>query len=105
VLIGGKAKVGLPLKLQFTLGQNSIAMNGVVKGINFDEKKSRSLLHVQALPPSPSMRNRLLTYVYNLFGERPVAGPPRKDGGGSNAKPEGIMLKAAQQNPNQSPRN
>ncbi len=104
VLIGGKAKVGLPLKLQFALGENSLAMNGVVKGINFDEKKGRSVLHVQAVPPSPSMRNRLLTYVYNLFGERAVAGPPRKaDAGNRDGKPEGIMIKATPPNPNQSP--
>jgi c-di-GMP-binding flagellar brake protein YcgR len=103
VLIGGKAKVGLPLKLQFALSDSTLVMSGVVKGINFDEKKGRSLLHVQAVPLSNGMRNRLLTYVYNLFGERQTPGPPKKaDALGREGKPEGIMLKATPPNTNQS---
>jgi c-di-GMP-binding flagellar brake protein YcgR len=106
VLIGGKAKVGLPLKLQFSIGEQTIVMSGVVKGINYDEKKSRSILHVQAVPPSAAMRNKLLTYVYNLFGERETVGPPRKvDAAGRESKPEGIMLKATPPKPNQASRN
>jgi len=70
-------------------------MCGVVKGITFDQKKNRSLLHIQASDPSVTMRNRLLVYVYNLFGERetivpgkrPPAPPPERSS-------EGIMLKA-----------
>ena len=106
VLIGGKAKVGLPLKLQFAIGENTLTMNGVVKGVNFDEKKGRSTLHVQAVPPSPSMRNRLLTYVYNLFGERETLNAVRKaDAVNKESRPEGIMLKATPANPNQDKRN
>ena len=106
VLIGGRAKVGLPLKLQFAIGENTLTMNGVVKGVNFDEKKGRSTLHVQAVPPSPSMRNRLLTYVYNLFGERETLNAVRKaDAVNKESRPEGIMLKATPANPNQDKRN
>ena len=106
VLIGGKAKVGLPLKLQFAIGENTLTMNGVVKGVNFDEKKVRSTLHVQAVPPSPSMRNRLLMYVYNLFGERETVNAARKaDAVNKESRPEGIMLKATPANPNQDKRN
>jgi c-di-GMP-binding flagellar brake protein YcgR len=103
VLIGGKAKVGLPLKLQFAIGESVLAMNGVVKGLNFDEKKSRSTLHVQAVPASAAMRNRLLTYVYNLFGERETVAAPRKaDAANREQRAEGIMLKATPPNNNQS---
>ncbi len=103
VLIGGKAKVGLPLKLQFAIGESVLAMNGVVKGLNFDEKKSRSTLHVQAVPASAAMRNRLLTYVYNLFGEREMVNAPRKaDAANRGQRAEGIMLKATPPNNNQS---
>jgi c-di-GMP-binding flagellar brake protein YcgR len=98
VLIGGKAKVGLPIKLQFTLGENQVVLSGVVKGINFDQKKLRSLLHVQASPPSVTVRNRILIFVYNLFGEREtlVAGRAA-DAQGKDRKPEGIVLKASPQ--------
>jgi hypothetical protein len=42
----------------------------VVKGVNYDPQKNLSLLHLQAVPLSPRTRNHILTYVYNLFGER-----------------------------------
>jgi c-di-GMP-binding flagellar brake protein YcgR len=74
VLIGGKAKVGLPVKMQFALGQTPVVMSGVVKGMTYDQKKNRSLLHIQATPPSTATANRILTYVFNLFGEREAPG-------------------------------
>ena len=74
VLIGGKAKIGLPVKLQFALGETPVVMSGVVKGLNYDQKKNRSLLHVQASQPGTATSNRILTYVFNLFGEREATG-------------------------------
>jgi len=92
ILIGGKARVGLPVKVQFTLGDSLVAMSGVVKGITFDEKKNRSLLHVQAGGVGAATRNRVLTYVYNLFGERETVQPGKKPD--TPPRSEGIMLKA-----------
>ncbi|MEW5816532.1 MAG: PilZ domain-containing protein [Spirochaetota bacterium] len=70
VLIGGRAKVGLPVKMQFTLEPKTVIMCGVVKGINYNQNKNQSILHLQAVTPSPAARNTILSYVYNLFGER-----------------------------------
>ena len=70
VLIGGRGKVGMVVKLQFKLGNSQIVMNGVAKGVNFNQPKHQSILHLQAVPPSPVIKNRILMYVYNLFGER-----------------------------------
>jgi hypothetical protein len=96
ILIGGKARVGLPVKVQFTVGETTVVMCGVVKGINFDPKKNRSLLHMQATPPSVTTRNRLLVYVYNLFGERETIVAGRKPDAAAPARAsEGIMLKAS----------
>jgi c-di-GMP-binding flagellar brake protein YcgR len=94
ILIGGKAKVGLPIKIQFALGENQVVMSGVVKGLNFDQKKNRSLLHLQAVPPSSTMRNRILTYVYNLFGEREDGAAKKAAAPARDAGPQGIVLKA-----------
>jgi PilZ domain len=93
ILIGGKARVGLPIKIQYTLGDTMVVMTGVVKGITFDQKKNRSLLHMQATASSASMRNRVLMYVYNLFGERETAGPRKPDPSRERGS-EGIVLKA-----------
>jgi c-di-GMP-binding flagellar brake protein YcgR len=70
LMVGGKTKAGLPIKLQFDLASNRIVMCGVVKGVNFDNAKNVSLLHLQAVTPSARTRNHILTYVYNLFAEQ-----------------------------------
>ena len=70
LLVGGKAKVGLPIKVQFKLSEDPLVMSGIIKGITFDEKKNRSILHIQAVPLSPRLKNSILTYVYNIFDER-----------------------------------
>ncbi len=70
VIIGGRGKVGMPLKLQFNLGKATIVMNGAVKGVNYNQNKHQSVLHLQASPLSKVTRNRILIYVYNLFKER-----------------------------------
>jgi c-di-GMP-binding flagellar brake protein YcgR len=70
VRIGGKGKVGMNVKLQFSLSDQKIIMNGTVRGINYNAKTNQSVLHIQAIPLSAPARNRVLIYVYNLFGER-----------------------------------
>jgi c-di-GMP-binding flagellar brake protein YcgR len=70
ILVGGRAKVGLAMKVQFTLGDKTVALCGTIRGITFDEKKNRSVLHIQAVPPSAQTRNTILTYVYDVFDER-----------------------------------
>jgi c-di-GMP-binding flagellar brake protein YcgR len=70
VLIGGKARVGLPIKIQFNLNAGPIVMNGVVRGVTYNQKKHQSILHVKAVPPSHRTKNRILMYVYNIFNER-----------------------------------
>jgi c-di-GMP-binding flagellar brake protein YcgR len=92
VMIGGKAKAGLPIKLQFMLGENQIVLSGVVKGVNFDQTRNRSLLHVQASPTSATVRNRILAYVYNLFGERETVAAGRKPEPPVK-KPDPVVLK------------
>jgi c-di-GMP-binding flagellar brake protein YcgR len=98
VLIGGEARVGLPVKVQFVLGDFEVVMSGVVKGINFDQKKNRSLLHVQAAPPSAMVRNRILIYVYNLFGDRETILPREKpEAPPRDRAPDRIVLEASTQ--------
>jgi len=93
-MIGGRAKAGLPVKLQFTLGENQIVVSGVVKGVNFDQTRNRSLLHLQASPSSATVRNRILAYVYNLFGERETVVAGRRPEPQAR-KTEGIVIKSS----------
>ena len=77
VLVGGKAKVGLPVKLQFNLSDTAIVMIGIVKGMSVKQKKNQSVLHIEASPVSTDIKNQILSYVYNLFGERKIQSQPQ----------------------------
>ncbi len=70
VLVGGRAKAGLSIKIQFEINGAPIVMSGVVKGVTFNESKNQSILHMQATPLSHRTRNQILSFVYNLFQER-----------------------------------
>ncbi len=69
VMVGGKAKPGLPIKLQTELQDHVVSMSGVIKGVTYKQNKNLSILHIQARPPSPAMKNTILTYVYGIFNE------------------------------------
>ncbi len=66
VAIGGKARPGLQVKLQFGLDEGSVVMSGTVKSVDFDAEANRSILHIEAVPPSPRMRNAIRSFVYNI---------------------------------------
>jgi len=69
-VIGGRAKVGMPVKLQFSLSDRPLILCGVVKGVSYNAKRGQSTLHLQAIPPSAVMRNQILSFVYNIFDEQ-----------------------------------
>lgn len=70
LLIGGRGKVGMNVKIQFKLSDSKLVMCGVVKGVSFQKNKNTSIIHIQSVPLSNRMKNRILAYVYDLFGER-----------------------------------
>lgn len=65
VLIGGKAKPGMMVKIQAWLDDDQIVISGTVKGADYDTGKNQSQLHIEAIPPSPRMRNLIRAHVYN----------------------------------------
>jgi c-di-GMP-binding flagellar brake protein YcgR len=66
VAIGGKAVPGLQVKLQFGLDERSIVMSGTVRSVDYNAESNRSVLHVEAVTPSPRMRNTIRSFVYNI---------------------------------------
>lgn len=67
--IGGRAKAGLPVKIQADLNGDVVALIGTIRSVNFKQKNNVSILHLQAQMPSSTMRVRILTFVYQLFSE------------------------------------
>jgi c-di-GMP-binding flagellar brake protein YcgR len=70
VFIGGKAKPGLQVKVQFMIGDRQVVMSGVTKAVEFNSERNQSLLHVQALAPSARTRSVILSFVYNVIGSQ-----------------------------------
>lgn len=69
LLVGGRGRPGMTLKLQTLLHGDQVIMSGTVKSVNYNEKHHKSVLHLEALPPSPGMRNRILSYVYGILAD------------------------------------
>jgi hypothetical protein len=57
------------VKLQTTLGDSEVILCGTVKGVTYKEKQNLSVLHIEAVPPSQRMKNRIHTFVYGIFGK------------------------------------
>jgi hypothetical protein len=45
-------------------------MCGIVRGVNFNQNKNQSVLHLKAMPLSFNMKNRVLGFVYGLFPDK-----------------------------------
>jgi len=76
VLIGGKAKVGLLVKVQFYLGEDQVVISGTVRGAEFDSATNRSTLHVECVLPSARTRNIISGTVYGAAAGIPPGGVP-----------------------------
>lgn len=81
VMVGGQAKPGLPVKIQVELLDKPMVMCGIIKGVTYKQNKNVSILHIQGAPPTPQMKNTILTFVYNIFKE-PERQRPKKVGQG-----------------------
>jgi len=67
ILIGGKARAGIFVKVQSKFSGEDVVMCGIVRGVNFNQNKNQSVLHLKAAPLSFNMKNRILGYVYGIF--------------------------------------
>jgi hypothetical protein len=66
ILIGGKTKPNILIKIQFQIGEDLIVMSGTVCGTEYDAKKNQSLLHLEATHPSSRMLNTIRAHIYNV---------------------------------------
>lgn len=66
VVIGGKAKMGMRIKIQFSLDESPLCMNGTVKSIEYDQAANTSLLHIEADTLPLATKNRIQGEVFGL---------------------------------------
>ena len=70
IRIGGKGVSNVQIKLQFNIQNMLIIMFGVVRTVEFNEAANQSLLHFECIHLEPSMKNEVLSFVYNMLPER-----------------------------------
>jgi len=75
IQVGGRGKIGMQIRLQTHLGPLPVVISGTVKSVNYNEKPHSTILHLQALPPSREMRNRILLYTFGIVGNKKVTKP------------------------------
>lgn len=69
IIIGGKAKKGLQIKLQFVIHDIVIVMPGTIRAMEFNEETNQSRIHLESIELNQRMRNAILTFVYNVLPE------------------------------------
>ena len=68
--IAGKGQQNVQLKLQFNIQSILIIMVGVVRTVEYNPQLNESLLHFECTSIEPSMKNEILSFVYNMLPER-----------------------------------
>jgi len=67
VRIGGQGKVNAQIKLQFKIGDSLIMMFGIVRAVEYNKKFNQSRLHFESIHLEPDMKNKILSFVYNIL--------------------------------------
>jgi len=67
VLIGGKGKAEIVIKLKFRLGQEELVINGQIRSVSYSREKKQSILHSEIVQVDNSTYNSVMAFVYNIF--------------------------------------
>lgn len=69
VRVGGQGKVDAQIKLQFKINDSLIMMFGIVRAVEYNKTHNQSRLHFESIHVDPEMRNKILSFVYNILPE------------------------------------
>ena len=68
--IAGKGQANIQIKLQFNIQSILIIMVGVIRTVEYNQQINESLLHFECTQIEPSMKNEILSFVYNMLPDR-----------------------------------
>lgn len=69
IKIGGKGVENIQIKLQFTIRKMLIVMFGIVRTVEYNQNENISILHFECIHIDQTMRNEILSFVYNTLPE------------------------------------
>ena len=67
IRVGGCGQDGMPIKIQFMLGNTPVVMSGSVKSVEFNQTINQSRLHFQASNIAESVRQKIALYIYSII--------------------------------------
>ena len=75
IRVGGRAVKGLQLMLKFPLANREILMEGIVRGVEYNEEVNQSRMHFECEKIDTESKNVILSYVYDVLpqAEREIA--------------------------------
>ncbi|MCH5291404.1 MAG: PilZ domain-containing protein [Treponema sp.] len=91
IRVGGRGKNNVQIKLEFSIDDIPVVMYGVIRSVEFNKAMNQSRLHFECTHIPPSMRNAVLSYVYQVLPqeEREVElAIAQTESDASDAKPE-----------------
>ncbi len=73
IRVGGQGEKDVRMKIQFNIGESLICMFGVVRAVEYNQQLNQSRLHFESVHLDESMKNTILSFVYNVLPEKQKA--------------------------------
>jgi c-di-GMP-binding flagellar brake protein YcgR len=69
VIIGGAASAGLRVIVQFVIDNTPLSISGVVRGVEYNEEKQTSLLHIESDLIPVNVKNKIFSMMFGMITE------------------------------------
>jgi hypothetical protein len=69
VAIDGKVSAGIRVIVQFVIDEMPLTINGMLRGVNYDEANNTSFLHIESDIIPINAKNKIFNVLFNIHGE------------------------------------
>jgi hypothetical protein len=69
VAIDGKVSAGMRVIVQFVIDEMPLTINGVVRGVNYEEENNTSFLHIEADIIPINAKNKIFSVLFSIYDE------------------------------------
>jgi c-di-GMP-binding flagellar brake protein YcgR len=88
VTAGGTAPAGIRVIVQFVIDKMPLSVSGVVRGVEYNEEKNTSMLHIESDLIPMSVKNKIYGAIFGIIIDDVDTAHDDKTDGGSNEKRE-----------------
>ncbi|MDR2659471.1 MAG: PilZ domain-containing protein [Spirochaetaceae bacterium] len=69
LMAGGTASAGLRIIVQFVIDNTALSISGIVRNVEYDEKKNTSLLHIESDLIPVSVKNKIFSVMFGMVSD------------------------------------